>query len=248
MIFWTTFRLMKKMQVFQPSLPPDHPIIPREKVGVLLINLGTPDATDFWSIRRYLKEFLSDRRVIDINPVFWKLLLNLVILNVRPSIAGKAYKEIWIEETDESPLRLHTRNQSEFLQAMMDKNGENLVIDWAMRYGNPSIASKLEMMRSEGCRRILLLALYPQYSATTTATAYDKAFEALSKMRWQPSVRTAPAYPDDDTYIKALAESVKSHIAELDWQPDLLLTSFHGLPKRYLTCLLYTSPSPRDRG
>ena len=156
MTFWTTFGLMKKMQVFQPSLPPDHPIIPREKVGVLLINLGTPDATDFWSIRRYLKEFLSDRRVIDINPVFWKLLLNLVILNVRPSIAGKAYKEIWVEETDESPLRLHTRNQSEFLQAIMDKNGENLVIDWAMRYGNPSIASKLEMMRSEGCRRILL--------------------------------------------------------------------------------------------
>ena len=226
---------MSKLQKAQPSMPSDHPVIPRERVGVLLINLGTPDATDFWSIRRYLKEFLSDRRVIDVNPIFWKLLLNLVILNVRPSIAGKAYKEIWVEETDESPLRLHTRNQSEFLQRMMDEKQDNLVVEWAMRYGNPSIASKLEMMRSEGCRRILLLALYPQYSATTTATAYDKAFDALSTMRWQPSVRTAPAYPDDASYIKALAESVKSHILKLDWSPDLLLTSFHGLPKRYLT-------------
>ena len=192
---------MSKMQETQLSMPPDHPIIPRERVGVLLINLGTPDATDFWSIRRYLKEFLSDRRVIDVNPIFWKLLLNLVILNVRPSIAGKAYKEIWVEETDESPLRLHTRNQSEFLQRMKDEEEDNLVVDWAMRYGNPSIANKLEMMRSKGCRRILLLALYPQYSATTTATAYDKAFDAFSAMRWQPSVRTAPAYPDDASYI-----------------------------------------------
>jgi ferrochelatase len=218
-----------------PVLPQGHPDIPKERVGVLLINLGTPDATDFWSIRRYLKEFLSDGRVIEVNPIIWKLILNLIILNVRPGIAGKAYKEIWVQETDESPLRLHTRNQSEGLQSLFDKKDTNIDIDWAMRYGKPSIADKLEAMKGRGCRRILLLALYPQYSATTTATAYDKAFEALSKMRWQPAIRTAPAYPDDPKYIASLARSVERHIATLDWKPELLLTSFHGLPKRYLT-------------
>jgi protoporphyrin/coproporphyrin ferrochelatase len=213
--------------------PADHPEIPAERVGVLLINLGTPDATDFWSIRRYLREFLSDRRVIEVNPLLWQVILNLIILNVRPQIAGKAYREIWDTETNESPLRRYTREQSEDLGARLIVAGRDLDVDWAMRYGNPSIAEKLEAMRARGCRKILLLALYPQYSAATTATAYDKAFAALAKMRWQPAIRTAPAYPDEPAYIEALAKSVRAHLGGLDWEPDVLLASFHGLPKRY---------------
>jgi ferrochelatase len=216
-----------------PMRPADHPDIPNERVGVLLINLGTPDATDFWSVRRYLKEFLSDPRVIEVNRVLWWGILNLIILNVRPVIAGRAYREIWDSETNESPLRRHTREQAAGLGARLQSAGHRLDVDWAMRYGNPSIADKLEAMRERGCRKILLVALYPQYSATTTATAYDKAFAALAAMRWQPSIRTAPAYPDHPAYIEALAGSVRRHIAELDWEPDLLLASFHGLPKRY---------------
>jgi protoporphyrin/coproporphyrin ferrochelatase len=215
------------------NLPVDHPEFPAARVGVLLINLGTPDATDFWSIRRYLREFLSDRRVIEVNPVLWQVILNLIILNVRPGIAGKAYREIWDAETNESPLRRYTREQADGLGARLTSAGHALDVDWAMRYGNPSIAEKLEAMKARGCRKILLLALYPQYSATTVATAYDKAFVALSKMRWQPAVRTTPAYPDEPTYIKALAKSVRTHIEGLDWEPDILLASFHGLPKRY---------------
>ena len=216
-----------------PVPPADHPPIPPERVGVLLINLGTPDATDFWSIRRYLKEFLSDRRVIEVNPLLWQLILNLIILNVRPGIAGKAYREIWDAETNESPLRRYTREQAGGLGARLNAAGREIDVDWAMRYGTPSIADKLEAMRARGCRTILLLALYPQYSATTTATAYDKAFAALAKMRWQPAVRTAPAYPDEPAYIEALAASVRAHLQGLDWEPDILLASFHGLPKRY---------------
>jgi len=211
--------------------PVNHPDIPAERTGVLLINLGTPDATDFWSVRRYLKEFLWDPRVIEVNRVLWWGILNLIILNVRPGIAGKAYREIWDTETNESPLRRYTREQADGLGARLKDAG--LDVDWAMRYGNPSIAAKLEAMRARGCRKILLVALYPQYSATTTATAYDKAFEALSKMRWQPAVRTTPAYPDAPSYIEALAKTTRAHLAGLDWEPDVLLTSFHGLPKRY---------------
>jgi ferrochelatase len=219
--------------VLTPTRPSDHPEIPAERVGVLLINLGTPDATDFWSIRRYLREFLSDRRVIEVNPVLWQLILNLIILNVRPQIAGKAYREIWDTETNESPLRRYTREQSEGLGARLMAAGWDLDVDWAMRYGNPPIAEKLEAMRARGCRKILLLALYPQYSSATTGTAYDKAFAALAKMRWQPAIRTAPAYPDAPAYIEALAKSVRAHLDGLDWEPDVLLASFHGLPKRY---------------
>ena len=213
--------------------PPQHPAIPVERVGVLLINLGTPDATDFWSVRRYLREFLSDPRVIEINPLLWQVVLNLIILNIRPRIAGRAYDEIWLKDTNESPLRLYTREQAENLGRRLTAGGLDLDVDWAMRYGNPSIAVKLEAMRARGCRRILLLALYPQYSATTTATAYDKAFAALAKMRWQPAVRTVPAYPGEPAYIDALAASVRAHLAGLDWEPEVLLASFHGLPRRY---------------
>jgi ferrochelatase len=214
------------------ALPAGHPDIPTKRIGVLLINLGTPDATDFWSIRRYLREFLSDPRVIEVNPLIWQPILNLIILTLRPSIAGKAYREVWDRETDESPLRRYTREQANGLGAHLAELGHDLVVDWAMRYGNPSIAEKIEAMRVRGCQRILLYALYPQYSATTTATAYDKAFAALAKMRWQPAMRTTPAYPDEPTYIEALAGSVRAHLQGLDWEPDVLLASFHGLPKR----------------
>ena len=211
-----------------------HPALPEERIGVLLINLGTPDATDFWSIRRYLREFLSDRRVVEVNPLLWPIILNGVILNVRPRIAGRAYRAIWDRETNESPLRRHTREQAVGLGARLTAGGHDLDVDWAMRYGNPSIAAKLEAMTTRGCRKILLLALYPQYSAATTATAYDKAFAALAAMRWQPAIRTAPAYPDEPTYIEALADSIRAHLQGLDWEPEVLLASFHGLPQRYV--------------
>jgi ferrochelatase len=213
-------------------LPVDHPPMVAARTGVLLLNLGTPDATDYWSMRRYLKEFLSDERVIDVNPLLWKPLLNLVILTTRPTRSGKAYAAIWNREKDESPLRTITRSQSEKLAAVLAEEG--LLVDWAMRYGNPSTAVVLERMIAAGCRRILLLALYPQYAAATTATAYDQGFRALMQQRWQPAVRTAPPYHDHPLYIDALAASIERHLASLSWQPEVLLASFHGLPKRYL--------------
>lgn len=223
-----------KPDTYMSGLPAEHPKIKVPKVGVLLLNLGTPDATDYWSMRRYLKEFLSDRRVIDYNRVAWWLLLNLIILSKRPFTAGAAYKEIWNEELDESPLRTLTRNQTNQLIERLKAGMPDIVIDWGMRYGNPSTQSRLEALREAGCTRILLFALYPQYSAATTATAYDKAFDALKQMRWQPAVRTAPPYHDDPVYIRAIADSVRSHLATLDWEPEVVLTSFHGVPKRYL--------------
>jgi protoporphyrin/coproporphyrin ferrochelatase len=213
-------------------LPVDHPPIVTPKTGVLLLNLGTPDGTDYWSMRRYLKEFLSDKRVIDVNPLIWQPLLNLVILSTRPGRSGKAYAAIWNREKGESPLRTITRHQSEKLAAALAKHG--LVVDWAMRYGNPSTADVLERMQAAGCRRILLFALYPQYAAATTATAYDQAFRALMSARWQPAIRTVPPYHDHPLYIDALAASIEAHFATLSWRPEVLLASFHGLPKRYL--------------
>jgi len=214
------------------SLPTAHPPVQAERTGVLLLNLGTPDATDYWSMRRYLKEFLSDERVIDVNPLLWKPLLNLVILTTRPSRSGKAYESIWNRDKDESPLRTITRDQSEKLVAALA--GEDLLVDWAMRYGNPSTGEVLERMIAAGCRRILLFALYPQYAAATTATAYDQAFRVLMEQRWQPAIRTAPPYHDHPLYIDALATSIERHLAGLSWQPEVVLASFHGLPERYL--------------
>jgi ferrochelatase len=213
-------------------LPPDHPPVPRQKVGVLLLNLGTPDATDYWSVRRYLKEFLSDPRVIETNKFLWWPILNLVILSFRPQKSGHAYAQIWDKERNESPLRVITREQSESLAQRM--GGEDIVVDWAMRYGNPSTRSVLERMQAAGCQRILLVPLYPQYSATTTATANDKAFEALAGMRWQPAVRTLPAYFETPEYIKALAESIREGVEQLDFEPDVVVTSYHGMPVEYL--------------
>ena len=212
--------------------PSDHPAVQYGKVGVLIINLGTPDGTDYWSMRRYLKEFLSDRRVVEIPPLLWKPILYGPILTFRPSKSGHAYKAIWCEDTNESPLRKFTRHQSEKLQEQLAPR--EIVVDWAMRYGQPAIADKLTAMKAQGCDRILLCALYPQYSASTTATAYDKAFDSLKKMRWQPAVRTLPPYHDEPLYIEALARSIEQHEASLDWQPETILLSFHGLPKRYL--------------
>ena len=214
------------------SVPKDHPKLPPRRIGVLLVNLGTPDATDYWSMRRYLKEFLSDRRVIEENPVKWWLILNLIILSVRPGRKGKDYEKIWNREKNESFLKTITRAQADKLAASLPD--ERILVDWAMRYGNPSIASRLEAMQKSGCDRILLIPLYPQYAAATTATVCDKAFDALAAMRWQPALRVAPAYYDQPSYIDALAGSLDEGLAGLPFKPDVIIASFHGMPEEYL--------------
>jgi protoporphyrin/coproporphyrin ferrochelatase len=215
------------------QLPLGHPPILQRKLGLLLMNLGTPEATDYWSMRKYLKEFLSDRRVIEVNRVLWWLILNLVILSFRPTKSGHAYKEIWNKDRNESPLKTITRAQSEKLSAAF-ANTKNLIVDWAMRYGQPPVKQRLEALKSQGCDRIVLFPLYPQYSAATTATALDKAYDALKDMRWQPAIRTVPPYFDHPAYIDAIAASLKSHLATLNWKPDRILIAFHGLPREYL--------------
>jgi len=220
------------MQVSKPS---DHPRVPKRRIGVLLLNLGTPDGTDYWSMRRYLKEFLSDTRVIEIPRLIWWPILNGIILTFRPSKSGHAYRSVWNTERDESPLRTITRAQSDGIAAALRaRHGEEVVVDWAMRYGNPATGPAIQRLKDQGCDRILLFPLYPQYSATTTATANDQAFRQLMRMRWQPAVRTVPTYHDDPGYIEALARSVERHLAGLDHVPDILLCSYHGLPKMYL--------------
>jgi ferrochelatase len=203
------------------------------KIGVLLVNLGTPDGTDYWSVRRYLKEFLSDRRVVETNRALWWVILNVVVLTVRPPRSGAKYRSVWNEELDESPLRTITRAQGEKVAAALAPRS-NIVVDWAMRYGNPSIASRIEALQAEGCDRLLVFPLYPQYSASTTASVNDKVFDALKLIRNQPAVRTVPPYPIDPVYIAALADSIRTHLAGLDWQPEAILASYHGLPKSYV--------------
>jgi ferrochelatase len=214
-------------------LPPDHPTIPSRRIGVLLVNLGTPDATDYWSMRRYLKEFLSDRRVIEVNRVIWWLILNLIILSVRPARKGKDYEKIWNRERNESFLKTITRAQADKLGASY-AGDSRILVDWAMRYGNPSMASRLEAMQQAGCDRILVVPLYPQYAAATTATVADKAFDVLAGMRWQPALRIAPPYYDQPSYIDALAGSLEEGLARLPFKPDMVLASFHGMPEDYL--------------
>ena len=216
-----------------PYLPPHHPAVPPRRIGVLLVNLGTPDATDYWSMRRYLKEFLSDRRVIEENPVKWWLVLNLIILTVRPGRKGRDYDKIWNRERNESFLKTITRSQAEKLAATF-AGDPRMLVDWAMRYGNPSIASRLEALQQAGCDRILIVPLYPQYAAATTATVCDKAFEALARMRWQPAVRIAPAWFDQPSYIEAIAGSLDQGLAKVPFKPDVILTSYHGMPEEYL--------------
>lgn len=213
--------------------PPDHPFVKQPKVGVVLLNLGTPEGTDYWNVRRYLKEFLSDPRVIETPKWLWWPILNLAILSVRPQKSGHAYAQIWDKEKNESPLRVITRNQTEALAARM-AGDEQVIVDFAMRYGNPSTKSVMEKLREQGCQKILLVPLYPQYSATTTGTANDKAFDALKTMRWQPAIRTAPAYFEDAKYIETLGNSIRDGVAALDFEPDVVITSYHGMPVEYL--------------
>ncbi|MFO0991005.1 MAG: ferrochelatase [Hyphomicrobiales bacterium] len=212
--------------------PQGHPEIAVGKIGILLINLGTPEATDYWSMRRYLKEFLSDRRVIETNPVLWWVILNGIILTIRPTRSGHAYAKIWNKERNESPLKTITRSQAEKTAASF-RDVPEIIVDWGMRYGLPPVGERLEALKAQGCDRILLFPLYPQYSASTTATAIDAAADALKAMRWQPTLRTVPPYFDHPAYIDALAESVKMHLGGLGWEPDLILASFHGLPESY---------------
>jgi ferrochelatase len=216
--------------------PPGHPAIPPRRIGVLLVNLGTPDATDYWSMRRYLKEFLSDRRVIEENRLKWWLVLNLIILSVRPARKGRDYDKIWNKERNESMLRTITRAQSDKLGDAL-KGDSRLLVDWAMRYGHPSIAARLTALQQAGCDRILVVPLYPQYAAATSATVCDKAFEAfeaLERMRWQPALRVAPAYFDQPVYIDAIATSLERGLAKLPFKPDKVIASFHGMPEEYL--------------
>ncbi len=215
------------------NLPPNHPPILPRKTGLLIMNLGTPEATDYWSMRRYLKEFLSDRRVIELPRFLWWPILNLIILSFRPTKSGNAYVQIWNKERNESPLKTYTRAQAEKISAALSGGGK-LVVDWAMRYGQPPVKARLESLKAAGCDKIVLFPLYPQYSAATTATALDKAYEALQGMRWQPSIRTVPPYFDHPAYIDAIAASLKKYMDGLSWKPDRILLAFHGLPREYL--------------
>ena len=209
----------------------DHPEVKFGKTGVLLINLGTPDSTSWWDIRKYLKEFLSDRRVIEVNPIVWQIILNLFILTFRPSKTAHAYKKIWREESNESPLLYFTRNQALKLKSKI--GSEKIIVDFAMRYGNPSIRSKLSTLKESGCENIIILPLYPQYAAATTATVCDEVYRSLMKMRWQPSLQVIPHYESDPMYIEALVKSIEKKVDSIKWKPDLIISSYHGIPKKY---------------
>ncbi|KAA0912299.1 ferrochelatase [Aquicoccus porphyridii] len=213
----------------------DHPRIPRQKIGVLIANLGTPDGYDYWSMRRYLNEFLSDRRVIDYPAWKWQPLLQLIILTKRPFSSGAAYKSIWNEERGESPLMSITKDQTAAIATEIDKRfGDEVEVDFCMRYGNPSTESKVREMVAKGCTKLLFFPLYPQYAGATSATANDQFFRALMKEKWQPAARTVPAYFDNPKYIDALAQSVETAYSKAETAPDLLVVSYHGMPKRYL--------------
>ncbi len=209
----------------------NHPEVKFGKTGVLIINLGTPDSTKWLDIRKYLKEFLSDRRVIELNPLIWKIILNLFILTFRPSKTAHAYKKIWRRDTNESPLLFFTRNQASKLKSKI--GNEKVMVDFAMRYGNPSIKSRLNKLKEDGCEHIIVLPLYPQYASATTATVCDEIYRSLMKMRWQPSLHIIPHYESDPNYINALVSSIEQKIKQIKWKPDLILSSYHGIPKSY---------------
>ena len=209
----------------------NHPEVKFGKTGVLLVNLGTPDSTSWLDIRKYLKEFLSDKRVIEVNPIIWQIILNLFILTFRPSKTAKAYKEIWMKEINMSPLKYYTQMQAKKLGDRM--NNKDVIIDYAMRYGNPSINSKIKKLQEEGCENLIILPLYPQYAAATTATVCDEVYRSLMKIRWQPSLQIIPHYESEPLYIDALINSINKKIADITWKPDLIIASYHGIPKKY---------------
>jgi ferrochelatase len=204
-----------------------------ERIGVLLVNLGTPDSADAKGVRVYLREFLSDPRVIEDQGLRWKLVLNGIILRIRPRRKARDYRKIWNREKNESPLKTITRAQSEKLAEAISDH-DHVVVDWAMRYGNPSIASRIEALTAQGCDRLLVVPLYPQYSAATSATVCDEVFRVLAGMRAQPTLRVTPPYYDDPDYIEALAISINAHLASLPFQPELIVASFHGMPQKYV--------------
>ncbi len=209
----------------------NHPKINFGKTGVMLVNLGTPDSTSWLDIRKYLKEFLSDRRVIEVNPIIWQLILNIFILTFRPSKTAKAYKEIWMKKENMSPLRYYTEKQTAKLKVTM--SNKNIIIDYAMRYGNPSIKNVMKKLQEKGCENLIVLPLYPQYAAATTATVCDEVYRTLMKIRWQPSLQIIPHYESEPLYVDALVKSINKKISELNWVPDLIIASYHGIPKKY---------------
>lgn len=215
--------------------PENHPKVHKAKTGVLLANLGTPDGYDYWSMRRYLNEFLSDRRVIDLPRWKWQPLLQLIILSKRPFSSGEAYKSIWNEEQGESPLMTITRDQTKALHTVLnDRYGDQVMVDFCMRYGNPSTRSKVREMVKAGCTRILFFPLYPHYAGATSATANDQFFRALMEETWQPTARVVEPYFEHPLYIEALAESVERAYADTSKKPEILVVSYHGMPQRYL--------------
>ena len=201
------------------------------KPGVLIINLGTPDSTGWLDIRKYLREFLSDRRVIEVNPIVWQIILNVFILNLRPSKTAEAYKKIWMKKENMSPLRHFTIMQAKKLATKIKE--DTIIIDYAMRYGNPSIMKKMNNLQKSGCENIIILPLYPQYAAATTATVCDEVYRCLMRMRWQPSLQIIPHYESEPLYINALKNSLEKKISKINWQPDLIVASYHGIPKKY---------------
>ena len=209
----------------------NHPKVKFGKTGVLLINLGTPNSTKWWDIRKYLKEFLSDKRVIEVNPLIWKIILNVFILTFRPSKTAKAYKKIWMNKQNMSPLRYYTEMQSTKLNSKI--GNEKLIVDYAMRYGQPSIDSKIIDLKEQGCENLIILPLYPQYAAATTATVCDEVYRSLSTMRWQPSLQIIPHYESNPIYIDAIIKSIDKKLNQISWRPDLIIASYHGIPKIY---------------
>ena len=209
----------------------NHPTVKFGKTGILLVNLGTPDSTSWFDIRKYLKEFLSDKRVIEVNPIIWQVILNLFILTLRPSKTAKAYKEIWMKDIDMSPLKYYTEMQTKKLKTKLES--EKIVVDYAMRYGNPGIKKKIIKLKNDGCENLIILPLYPQYAAATTATVCDEVYRSLMDMRWQPSLQIIPHYESEPMYIDALINSINKKISEINWKPDLIVASYHGIPKKY---------------
>ena len=223
---------MKKKHIEEKKISKDHPKI-SNKTGVLIINLGTPDGYDYFSVRKYLKEFLSDNKVIEVNPIIWQIILNLFILTFRPKSTGQKYKEIWLHDKNESPLRYYTKLQSEKLQIIVNTKYSNLIVDYAMRYGNPSIEDKIQSLLKQGCTKLMFIPMYPQYCAATTATVNDEIYRVLKKIRWQPDARIVAPYHDNKLYIKALISTIIKHKESLLWKPDAILSSYHGIPQIY---------------